>query len=163
LNSALVGIRQEVRSVREAIVLLGENEIRRWISVVAIVAMAADKPPEIIRTALTRAYFCEEISQPIGMTPYSSDLFLMGLLSVTDALLDRPMQQILSNLPVSADVRTALSGGTNRFRDVYDTLLAYEKADWNMLSSTATRIGPIEEQVPECYLAAANRAGNIAF
>jgi c-di-GMP-related signal transduction protein len=50
--------------------------------------MVADKPHELIRTALTRAYFCEEISTPIGMSASSSDLFLMGILSVTDALLE---------------------------------------------------------------------------
>jgi hypothetical protein len=54
----------------------------------------------------------------------------MGLLSVTDAIPDRPIEEILSSLPISADIRTALSGGTNRFRDIYDILLAYERADW---------------------------------
>jgi c-di-GMP-related signal transduction protein len=92
----LLGLRTEVRSVRHAITLLGEVEFRRWVSIVAIVAMASDKPPELIRTALTRAFFCEEISSPIGMSPDSSNLFLMGLLSVTDAILDRPIAEILA-------------------------------------------------------------------
>jgi hypothetical protein len=59
-------------------------------------------------------------------------------------------------------VRTALCGGTNRFRDVYDTLLAYERADWNALTSAATRIGPFEASVPDCYKSAALRAGALA-
>jgi c-di-GMP-related signal transduction protein len=163
LNSPLVGLRVEIRSIREAIALLGETEFRRWVSIVAVTSMAADKPPELVRTALTRAYFCEEIARPIGLPSHSSDLFLMGLLSVTDALLDRPIEQILSNLPVSTEVRTALSGGSNRFRDVYDTLLAYEHADWRTLSSAAMRFGSVEEQVPVCYLSAANRAGSITL
>jgi c-di-GMP-related signal transduction protein len=162
LNSPLVGLRIEVRSIREAIALLGEREFRRWVSIVAIVVMASDKPPELIRTALTRAFFCEEISRPLGLTPQSSDLFLMGLLSVTDAMLDRPIDQVLSTLPVSEDLRTALCGGSNRFREVYDTLLAYERAEWNKLSKTVTNFATIEEQVPVCYLAAANRASTIA-
>jgi c-di-GMP-related signal transduction protein len=48
---------------------LGEIEFRRWIPILAIVAMAADKPPELIRTALTRGFFCEAISQPAGISP----------------------------------------------------------------------------------------------
>ena len=162
LNSPLVGVRNEIRSIRLAISMIGETEFRRWVSIVAIVSMAGGKPPELIRTALTRAYFCEEISGPIGMTPHSSDLFLMGLLSVTDALLDLPINQILAQLPVSDDLRTALCGGSNRFRDVYDTLLSYERADWDNLSSATTRIGGSEDQVPVCYLAAANRASAIS-
>ncbi len=162
LNSPLLGLRTEVHSVRQAMDLLGEIEFRRWVSILAIVAMAADKPPELIRTALTRAFFCEEISRDIGMTTESSNLFLMGLLSVTDAILDRPIAEILTTLPVSPEVRTALCGGTNRFRDVYDALLAYERADWDALSSAATRIGPVEAAIPDCYKSAATHASAIA-
>ena len=92
------------------------------------------------------------------MAPQKSDLFLMGLLSVTDAILDMPMQTVLSKLPVSSAVSTALNGGTNRLRDVYDTLLSYEHADWNQVSALAAKIGAPEERVPECYLSAANHA-----
>jgi c-di-GMP-related signal transduction protein len=162
LNSPLLGLR-EIRNVRHAMTLLGETEFRRWVSIVAIVAMASDKPPELIRTALTRGFFSEEISRSVGMIPESSDLFLMGLLSVTDAILDRPIGEILATLPVSSEVRTALCGGANRFRDVYDTLLAYEHADWDALASAATRIGPVEAAVPDCYQTAATRANSVAF
>jgi c-di-GMP-related signal transduction protein len=159
MNSPLVGLRVEIHGVREAIALLGEKEFRRWVSIVAIVSMASDKTPEIIRTALTRAYFCEGISPVLGMGSQASDLFLMGLLSVTDALLDCRIEQVLSGIPVSQDVRTALCGGASPFRDVYETLLAYERADWQALSATVARFRSVEEQVPVCYLAAAGRAG----
>jgi len=163
LNSPLVGLRKEVRSIREAIALIGDSEFRRWVSIVAIVAMSADKPPELVRTAVTRAYFCEEIARTTGMATQSSDLFLMGLLSVTDALLDLPIDQILKKLPVSSEVQTALCGGSNSFRDVYDMLLAYERADWNKLSATATLFDSFEHAVPLCYLSALNRASAIAM
>ncbi|HEY2462304.1 MAG TPA: HDOD domain-containing protein [Candidatus Acidoferrum sp.] len=159
LNSPILGLRSEVRGISHAISLLGDVEFRRWISILAIVGMASDKPPELIRTALTRGFFCEEFSRLTEMTVQSADLFLLGLLSVTDAILDRPIENILSSLPVSSEVRTALCGGANGFRDVYDTLLAYEQADWNALSNAAGRIGPIEAAVPDCYQAAAARAG----
>jgi c-di-GMP-related signal transduction protein len=162
LNSPLVGSRIEIHGIREAIALLREREFRRWISVVAIVSLASDKTPELIRTALTRAYFCQDLSRLIGMSAHSSDLFLMGLLSVTDALLDRPLEQIISSVPVSAEVRGALCGEKNSFRDVYETLLAYERADWATLSATVARFNSIEAQVPGCYLAAAGLAGELA-
>jgi c-di-GMP-related signal transduction protein len=163
LNSPLLGLRGEIRSVRDAISLLGESEFRRWVSIVAIVTMAADKPPELIRTALIRGFFCEAISHPIGISSQSSDLFLMGLLSVTDAILDQPIDQVLSNLPVSTELRTALCGGTNRFRDIYDTLLAYERADWDAVASAAAHLAQIENCIPDCYEFAATRAAALPF
>jgi c-di-GMP-related signal transduction protein len=163
LNSPLLGLRGEIRSVRDAIGLLGEVEFRRWVSIVAIVAMASDKPPELIRTALTRAFFCEAISHPVGIPAQGSDLFLMGLLSVTDAILDRPIDQILSSLPVSSDLRTALCGGANRFRDIYDTVLAYERADWNAVATSAARLEQIENCIPDCYQFAVSRASALPF
>ncbi len=158
LNSPLLGMRSEVRSISQAVSLMGEKDFRRWVSIVAIVSMAGDKSPELIRTAVTRAYFCEEISETIGMSAQKSDLFLMGLLSLTDAILDQPMNDVLSHLPLSSEVHTALAGGANRFRDVFDVLLSYERAEWTALSSLAAKIGCAEDRVPQCYLSATNRA-----
>jgi c-di-GMP-related signal transduction protein len=150
LNSWLVAIRGEIHSIREAIALLGEKEFRRWISVLAVVAMASDKPHELIRTALTRAFFCETLAKSLPAPTQSSDLFLMGLLSVTDAILDRPMEQVLASLPIAPDVRAALCGTANQHRDVYDVLLAYERADWPTLSTASARLGIDESCVAEC-------------
>ncbi len=154
LNSWLVAIRGEIHSIREAIALLGEKEFRRWISVLAVVAMASDKPHELIRTALTRAFFCEALAKALpasaSASVKSSDLFLMGLLSVTDAILDRPMEQILASLPIAPEVRVALCGGANRYRDVYELLLAFEHADWPALSTGSIHLGIDESTVADC-------------
>jgi EAL and modified HD-GYP domain-containing signal transduction protein len=160
LNSWLVAARGEIHSIREAIALLGEKEFRRWISVLAVVALASDKPHELIRTALTRAFFCEAIAQALATPAQSSDLFLMGLLSVTDAILDRPMEQVLASLPIAAEVRVALCGGANHYRDVYDLLLAYERADWPKLPAAAARVGIEESAVADCE-AKARKAASI--
>ena len=161
LNSPLLALRAEIHRIRHAINLLGEIEFRRWVSIVAVVAMGSEKPHELIRTALTRAYYCEGISKHLNMAGESSDLFLMGLLSVTDAILDRPLDEILARLPVSANVRSALCGGVNPLRDVYDTILAYERADWPALSSAAARLNLSENQIPVCYLSAVEGANRV--
>lgn len=96
------------------------------------------------------------------MSAQSSDLFLMGLLSVTDTLLDRPIEQVLSTVPVSDEIRAGLCGGSGRFRNVYETLLAYERADWSALAEVAGHFATAEQQVPECYLSAAGRATEVA-
>jgi c-di-GMP-related signal transduction protein len=161
LNSPILGLRSEVRSVRHAMVLLGENEFRRWSSIFAIISMSAGKSPELIRTALTRAFFCEEFSAAAGLREKDSSLFLMGLLSITDALLDKPMREVLKSLPVIQELKIALCGGTNRVRDVYELVLALERAEWIRLSDIAARIGCDEGKIPDCYLSALLRATSI--
>jgi EAL and modified HD-GYP domain-containing signal transduction protein len=74
----------------------------------------------------------------------------MGLLSVTDAILDRPMQQILASLPIAPAVRAALCGGANSYREVYDLLLAWERADWTAMSAASTHLGLAESAVADC-------------
>ena len=161
LNSPILGLRSEVRSVRHAMVVLGENEFRRWGSIFAIISMSVGKSPELIRTALTRAFFCEEFSAAAGLREKDSSLFLMGLLSITDALLDKPMREVLKSLPVIQEVKIALCGGTNRVRDVYELVLALERAEWIRLSDIAARIGCDEGKIPDCYLSALLRATSI--
>lgn len=161
LNSPLLGLRSEIHSIRHALALLGEQEFRRWVSVFAIISMSSDKPPELIRTALTRGYFCEEFSTPAHLADKKSTLFLMGLLSVTDALLDKPIGEVLRGLPIDHEVKTALLGGENRLHDVYELLLALERAEWPHLSTYVKRLGCPEENVSLAYQSALQKASAI--
>lgn len=160
LNSPLLGLRTEVHGVRQALSLLGEQEFRRWVSIFAVVAMGGGKPPELVRTALTRAYFCEEFSGAAGLGEKKSSLFLMGLLSVADALLDKPIGEVLRSLPVAQEVKSALGGAENRFRDVYELLLALERAEWSQLSTHVERLGCNEEAIPDSYQTAIQKASH---
>ncbi|MGB2626873.1 MAG: EAL domain-containing protein [Candidatus Acidiferrum sp.] len=161
LNSPVLGLRLEVTNVRCAITLLGEVEFRRWSAIFALVSMMNGNSPELIRTALIRAYFCEEFSSHAGLGEKSFTLFLMGLLSISDALLDRPIGEVLDSLCVSQELKTALCGGRNRLNDVYQLLLAMEQADWPELSDCAARLGCPEETVPESYQQAIRKAATI--
>jgi c-di-GMP-related signal transduction protein len=161
LNSPLLGLCSEVHSVSHALALLGEREFRRWVSIFAVVALAGGKPPELIRTALTRAYFCEEFSHAARMDNEQSNLFLMGLLSITDALLDQPIADVLRSLPVAQEVKIALTGGENRFHDVYELLLALERAEWPRLSACVDRLDVPEEAVPDAFQSALQKASAI--
>jgi len=163
LNLPALGLRSEVHGVRHALALLGEQEFRRWVSIFAVVALSSGKPRELVRTALTRAYFCEEFSCAAGLNEKKASLFLMGLLSITDALLNKPIAEVLDSLPVAQEVRTALIGGANRYRDVYELLLALERAEWPKLSAYTERLGCAEETVPGSYQAAIQKASAVAI
>ena len=162
LNSPALALRAEIHNVRQAIGLLGDREFRRWIAIVALVTMADSKPPELIKTALTRAFFCEELSSPLHLRENAPDLFLMGLLSAADALLDRPMKQVLSELPLAPEICGALTGADTRFTDAFKITQAYEAGDWPALSSIASKAGCAESEVPERFLSAASRASALA-
>jgi len=161
LNSPLLGLRTEIHSVRQALSLLGEREFRRWVSIFAVVAMSSGKSPELIRTALTRAFFCEEFSDSVGLSEEKASLFLMGLLSISDALLDKPIGEVLRSLPLAHEVKTALAGGENRFHDVYELLLVLERAEWPRLPAHIQRLGCDEENVSDSYKAAIQKAISI--
>ena len=158
LNSPALGLRSEAHGVRQALTLLGEQEFRRWMSVFAMIAMSTGKPPELIRTALIRAYFCEEFAGVAHMENERSSLFLMGLLSVADALLDKPIGAVMDSLPVTQEVKTALCGGKNQLRDVYEAVLRWERAQWPLLSEVVERIGCEEGQVSQAYQVALQKA-----
>jgi EAL and modified HD-GYP domain-containing signal transduction protein len=152
INSLAFGFRSEIRSIRQALVLLGKKEISKWLSLISLKSIGENKPDELIITAICRAKFCELIAPRVGLKNRNSDLFLMGMFSLMDAFLDQPLSDILAQLPISEDIKTALLGGKSRFRDIYELILAYETGDWERLSRKAAKLELEEKEVKEFYL-----------
>jgi c-di-GMP phosphodiesterase len=105
-NSAAVGVRQSVTSVQEALILLGARPVRQWALLVLLSELGATRPA-LISAALLRARLCERIAREHGARDPDA-YFAVGLLSVSDALLDEPLEQVLSTLPLTLAVRDAL-------------------------------------------------------
>ena len=106
INSAFFGLRGEVRSIGQALALLGLENVRRW-ATLSILANIDDKPSELTVTALVRARFCERAGEQLGLA-MPAELFTLGMFSVIDALMDAPMQDVLASLPFPVDMREAL-------------------------------------------------------
>jgi len=149
VNAACFGWRGSVRSIEQAAALLGERELRRWAAVVAVAGMASDKPDELVRMALVRGCLCEGLAPVAGLAPRATDLFLMGLFSVLDALLDRPMPEVLEPIPIEEDVKAALLGAPDRLRDVLEVACAHWAGDWITLARGCERLEIAMDQVPE--------------
>jgi EAL and modified HD-GYP domain-containing signal transduction protein len=152
LNSPYFGFRGEIKSIRHSLTLLGMNELKKWISLVTMAGLATEKPQELVVSSIIRANFCESLSGSVGMRDRDTDLFLMGLLSMMDAILDRPMPEVLSDLAISPEVRTALLNGRNRFRDVFDLVVDYEMGDWPAFKAMASNLHVHEPEIPEIYI-----------
>jgi EAL and modified HD-GYP domain-containing signal transduction protein len=151
LNSPLFSFVGEVHSIPHALRLLGERPIQKWISLVSVAAMADDKPGELVRMPLVRARFCELLAEAADMEPLAGDLFLLGLLSLLDAMLNMPMAQVLADLPVNDEIRNALNGQPSRFRAVFEVVLHYETGTWEQLEKSAHAAGVNEAIIPEIY------------
>lgn len=161
LHSASFGWRHEVASIGHAIRLMGEQATRKWASLVAVTLVGDDKPAELVTTSLVRAQFCEEIGVESGLSGRSSDLFLTGLFSTLDAMLDRPLEQVLEQMSVAPEIREALLGGEGRLGDVLAMAMAYDRGDWERISALAARLGVAEPRLPEAYNRAMEWVGKI--
>jgi EAL and modified HD-GYP domain-containing signal transduction protein len=149
LNSAAFGIRSEVHSIRHAIAMLGEREIRRWIRLVATLNVGESKPGELVNVAMSRARFCELLSRRIPHC--QSDLFLMGLLSMIDVILEIPMTTVLRTIPVDADTSAVLLGEKSRLTPIYRLMVARETGDWEQIAHYARTLELSELEVAEAY------------
>ena len=158
LNSAAFGLRAEIRSIPHALSLLGERELRKWIAVVSVGVMADGKPDELMTVPLVRGRFCELLAPLAGMAGHANDLFLLGLLSVMDAILDQPLAVILAELPVRREIKEALLARSGLYRDMLDMATAHERADWEAISALAPRLGIKEDQIPGIYVSAVDWA-----
>jgi c-di-GMP-related signal transduction protein len=110
MNSASFGFVSEIHSVKHAFSLLGEREVRRWVRVVATMGAGAGKSSEVVLAALVRGRFCELLSPRVEHG--SSDLFLMELFSLMDTILETPMSDLLTNVPVDLQTKNLLLTGT---------------------------------------------------
>ena len=151
INSAWFGVRCVVNTIRHALVLLGPKEVRRWASMLVVQSMGQGKPPELMLRSLTRAKVAESLAPLADMRPSTPELFLAGLFSLLDAILDRPMDELLNNLPVDEKVTTALLGGQGPFRDVLDLILCYEAGQWDSLAAAAERLHVDEHALPALF------------
>jgi c-di-GMP-related signal transduction protein len=154
LNSAAFGLRAEIRSVAHALSLLGERELRKWIAVVSVSVLADGKPDELMTIPLVRGRFCELLAPLAGLADHASDLFLMGLLSVMDAVLDQPLDSILADLPVRREIKEALLARTGLYWRLLEIAVAHERADWEKVSALLSETEMEEDRVSELYVAA---------
>jgi len=141
INSAFFGLRREVASIRQALELLGEYEIRKWASIAVIMELGKGHPKELIRLSLLRARLFEKLAVAFGFHDQKAEFFLMGLLSFLDVLLERPMEEILEDVPLAATSKAALLGEPNSYRDVFDLVVSYERAEWTLMPELAFRLG----------------------
>jgi c-di-GMP-related signal transduction protein len=149
MNSAAFSFANEIHSVRHALSILCEREVRRWVRLVVTLSAGQNRSSELVLSALVRARFCELLSPKIKHG--ESDLFLLGLLSLMDSILEIPMLEVLDSVPIDQETKEVLLGRGSHLRPLYRLMLAQESGDWQSVGEMAKAVGIRESDVAEVY------------
>jgi c-di-GMP-related signal transduction protein len=152
LNTYSFSFHHQIISIRHALTLLGENKVRQWLSLVVETAMGQDKPEELVVTCLIRARCCELLAGPAALLSLDTDLFLAGMLSAIDAILDQPLPSVLEELGVSTDIHRALIEKKGPLHPILAGVLAMEQADWSAVSKVTAEAHLSEQTFMNAYL-----------
>jgi EAL and modified HD-GYP domain-containing signal transduction protein len=154
VNSAAFGFRSKIRSVKHALVLLGEKEIRKWISLMLLHDLGENKPGELIRLSLIRARFAELIATKTKFRDQSENLFLAGLFSLLDVILDRPLASVLHEVQIPDEVIDCLLNVNKEISRIHQIIISYEQGQWEEVIVYAALLDVDYRDIADAYIAA---------
>lgn len=164
LNSPIFHFPSPVSSIRQALVLLGEREIRRWVTLASFSRLGSGKPLELVTQSMVRGRFCEMVGRESGLPP-NVDAFLLGVFSLLPALLDRPMAQLLDELALAPELSAPLRGSAppdDRLAEILRLARAWESGDWEAVRSITAALEISTVAVGQAYIEAVYWADSIA-
>ncbi|NDY41836.1 HDOD domain-containing protein [Dissulfurirhabdus thermomarina] len=154
INSAAFALQSKISSIRQAIVLLGERNVRQWLSLFVMARMGDDKPRENVTLACIRARCGELLARRRRQADKAPSVFLLGVLSVLDTLMGRPLAELLEGLPLDPDIVEALLRARGPLADYLRLIIAYERGLWPSVERLAEGMGLDPAEVTETYLEA---------
>lgn len=149
-----MAINSEITSIRHAAAMLGQKELKKWITTAITKQLCADKPSEITRLSLIRAKFAENLASVYDMKTQSQELFLMGLFSVIDLIMERPMDEALTMLNLSKNIKSALVNHSGPYVKILQFMERYENADWTEISRDLLIDKIDDDDIYQAYLSA---------
>jgi len=151
-NSAMQGHASDVTTVREALLMVGEDAIRRMATVAVAGALAGNRSAALVSMALTRAHFCQLLAPSLDEPP--ARMYLLGMISMLDVLLEIPLSRILPTLPIAAEMKAALSGNDSAPGRVLLLVRSLESCDWQRCQETQRWLGLEEGFIASTYVQA---------
>ena len=149
-NSAAFKRRAEISTIKQALVVLGKLELKKFLSLLFTASVSSDKPAELLKMAMVRARFCENLAT-IDKNADSSMAFLTGMMSLIDAILDQDIETVMEQLPLSAEIKDALIHKTGTLAEYLKLALAYEQGDWENESEIEKKLSLDDAKVPVTY------------
>jgi EAL and modified HD-GYP domain-containing signal transduction protein len=149
INSPVCAMRQEVRSVQTALIVVGEETFRRMATLAITSELNAGQPSELLRMAFVRGRFCEQAAGIAGLD--RTEQYLLGLLSLLAAMLHLPMQDLAPSLPLREEIRRALEGTEIAERCLLTWLEGHERGDWAACDAIMETHKLEQEGLLRCY------------
>jgi EAL and modified HD-GYP domain-containing signal transduction protein len=150
-NSAMFRRHSEVSTIKQALVILGSSELKRFLGLMFAITANPDKPTELIKLAMTRAKFCELIAKDMGPQIDDSIAFLTGLLSMIDAILDEELNVVLDKLPLTHEIKDTLLTRKGVMAAIIKLVEFIEHAQWEKTSFIIDKLKLDKEQVVKDY------------
>jgi len=147
----------KIESIKQAIMILGLKEFRRWLYILSIRDASGQKDPiieNLIHNSLIRGKFCETIAKKIKLREEPASYFLTGLFSLIDEILQTPMTTLVKTLPLKDEIIDALLGKENQFYFVLTLIIAIEKTNLDQISKLAEKMNIADKAITESYLEA---------
>jgi c-di-GMP-related signal transduction protein len=152
INSSYYSFTSEIKSLKQALALLGEKEIKKWLYLIVFQTIGENKPEIIILDSLTRARFAEIIAKKNKMDVNPFNAYLTGILSMIDLILDTPLDQVLEEILIPPEVKDGLNGvNNNGYRRLLDLIIEYEKGEWEKVSKISKELKLDEDGLPNAY------------
>ena len=150
-NSAMFKRRTEIATIKQALVVLGAKEIKKFLSLLFAAQLSSDKPAELMRLSLTRARFAEVLAEQHPDQIDSGRAFLAAMMSLLDAILDQNMSEVVERLPLAQDIKEALRDGKGELGDYLALVAQYEHAQWQEANETIEKMKLDGKRVPDAY------------
>lgn len=142
----------QLDSIKEALIIMGLRGVQRWINILILQDLTVDKPLELMRLSLIRSKFGELICEKSKLDPLSNQVSTMLLFSTLDALLDKPIEDALRDIPIAKEIKDALIEGKGQLTLFLQLVYSYETGDWEMVDRIATKIHLQSEDIYNSYL-----------
>jgi c-di-GMP-related signal transduction protein len=140
-----------IESITHALSILGIKSFEKWLSLATVQNLGSEKPSEIVKISMIRSHFLEAIALKSHLKKHASDLSLIGILSVIDVLLEKPMESIVLDLPLSDNIKRSLLLEDNTYSPILQIAFAYEKGDFHLLESPCSSINYDIKQLSKDY------------
>lgn len=144
-------ISSKISSFHQALAYLGEERLKKFVSLVAIANVQENKPEFLYVMSLLRAKFCELLLAKVQKSADKSQGFLTGMFSLLDSILDQPLGLIVESIPIDDVIKEALLHHKGILGDILNVSVAYEHADWDTVTTLSDKLGASPDVLIDCY------------
>lgn len=155
INSPAVGLRYPVRSISHVLLMLGHDQLYRWLTLLLFAHQEGDgRSQALLRNALVRARFAELLGEERLAPDLRGGLFVVGILSMLDALLNVPMAQAMESLKLAPPMVDALLHGRGAYAPYLDLVVACENTDLHTIARLTAQLGLNPDEVNLAHISA---------